>query len=128
LAYALKHRCWESPSIYVLGGNAPILRVTCKSKDIIVVKGESWNSVMTTPNAPNSKPAKRSTHEDAYLLGELIGGVVEEIDRQMTLDDDVTDLRDSLDRAAKDRLEWEKIRSDTYESRSREIDRKWKRY
>jgi hypothetical protein len=53
---------------------------TCKSKDIIVVKGESWNSVMTTPNSPNSKPAKRSSHEDAYLLGELIGGVVEEID------------------------------------------------
>jgi hypothetical protein len=54
--------------------------MTCKSKDIIIVKGESWNSVMTTPNAPNSKPAKRSTHEDAYLLGELVGGVVEEID------------------------------------------------
>ena len=128
MAYALKHRCWEISRIYVLGGNDPILRVTCKSKDIIVVKGESWNSVMTTPNAPNSKPAKRSTHEDAYLLGELIGGVVEEIDRQMTLDDDVTDLRDSLDRLSKDRLQWEKEKSDTYESRSREIDRKWKRY
>lgn len=104
------------------------LWVTCKSKDIIVVKGESWNSVMTTPNSPNSKPAKRSSHEDAYLLGELIGGVVEEIDRQMTLDDDVTDLRDSLDSLSKDRLQWEKEKSDTYESRSREIDRKWKRY
>jgi hypothetical protein len=79
---------------------------------------------MTTPNSPNSKPAKLSNNEDAYLLGELIGSVVEEIDRQMTLDDDATDLRDSLDRAAKDRLEWEKVRSDTYESRSREIDRK----
>jgi hypothetical protein len=124
----LKHRCWESPRIYVSGGNAPIVRVTCKSKDIIVVKGESWNSVMTTPNSPNSKPAKRSSHEDAYLLGELIGGVVEEIDRQITLDDDVTDLRDSLDRLSKDRLQWEKEKSDTYESRSREIDRKWKRY
>ena len=99
-----------------------------KSKDIIVVEGESWNSVMTTPNAPNSKPANRSSHKDAYLLGELIGGVVEEIDRQMTLDDDVTDLRDSLDRLSKDRLQWEKEKSDTYESRSREIDRKWKRY
>jgi hypothetical protein len=92
------------------------------------VKGESWNNVMTTPNSPNSKPVKHSSHEDAYLLGELIGGVVEEIDRQMTLDDDVTDLRDSLDRLSKDRLQWEKEKSDTYESRSREIDRKWKRY
>jgi hypothetical protein len=46
----------------------------------------------------------------------------------MTLDDDVTDLRDSLDRLSKDRLQWEKEKSDTYESRSREIDRKWKRY
>ena len=66
----------------------------------------------------------------------LIGGVVEEIDRQMTLDDDVTDLRDSLDRRSRDRLQWEKEKSDTYESRSREIvgvaspweNRKWKRY
>jgi hypothetical protein len=82
---------------------------------------------MTTPNSPNSKPAKRSSHEDAYLLGELIGGVVEEIDRQITLDD-VTDSQDSLDRLSKDRLQWEKEKSDIYELRSREIDRKWKRY
>jgi hypothetical protein len=83
---------------------------------------------MTTPNSPNSQPTKLSNNEEAYQLGELIGRVVEEIDRQITLDDDGTDLRDSLDRAAKDRLEWEKAKSDTYESRSREIDRKWKRY
>jgi hypothetical protein len=56
------------------------LWMTCKSKDIIIVKGESWNSVMTTPNSPNSKPAQRNSNDDAYLLGELIGGVVEEID------------------------------------------------
>jgi hypothetical protein len=68
---------------------------------------------MTTPSSPQPKPAKRSSHEDADLIGELIGGVVEEIDRQ-TLDDDVTDLRDSLDRLSKEK-------SDTYESRSREI-------
>jgi hypothetical protein len=74
---------------------------------------------MTIPNSPNSKPAKRSSHEDAYLLGELIGGVVEEIDRQITIEDDVTDLRDSLDRLSKDRLKWKKARSDTYELRSR---------
>ena len=92
------------------------------------MKGESWNIVMTTPNSSNSKPVKPSSNEDAYLLGELIGGVVEEIDRQITLDDDVTDLRDSLERISKDRLQWERARSDTHESRSREIDRKWKRY
>ena len=56
------------------------LWVTRQSKDIIVVKGESWNSVMTTPSLPNSKPAKHSSHEDAYLLGKLISVVVEEID------------------------------------------------
>jgi hypothetical protein len=83
---------------------------------------------MTTPSSPQPNPAKRSSHEDAYLIGELIGSVVEEIDRQITIDDDVTDLRDSLDRLSKDRLQWEKVKSDTYESRSREIDRKWKRY
>jgi hypothetical protein len=83
---------------------------------------------MNTPSSPHSKSNKLASYEDAYLLGELIGGVVEEIDRQMTLDDDVTDLRDSLDRLSKDRLQWEKEKSDTYESRSREIDRKWKRY
>ena len=46
---------------------------------------------------------------------------MEDIDRQITLDDDVTDLRDSLDRLSRDRLQWEKEKSDTYESRSREI-------
>jgi hypothetical protein len=83
---------------------------------------------MTTPNLPNSQPAKLSNSEEAYRLGELIGHVVEEIDRQLTLDDGSTNLFDSLDRAEKDRLEWKKDKFDTYESRSREIDRKWKRY
>jgi hypothetical protein len=64
---------------------------------------------------------------DACLLGRLIGSVVEEIDRQITIDD-VTDLRDSLEHVAKDRLQWEKVRSDTYESRNRAIDSNWKRY
>jgi hypothetical protein len=82
---------------------------------------------MTTPSSPQPKPAKRSSHEDAYLLGELIGGVVEEIDRQITIDD-VADLRDSLEHVAKNRLQWEKVRSNTYESRSRAIDSNWKRY
>lgn len=101
--------------------------MTNKSHDIIVVEGESSVSSMTTPNSPNSESNKLISYEDAYLLGELIGGVVEHIDRQMTIDDE-SDLLDNLDGVVTDRLQWEKEKSDTYESKCREIDRKWKRY
>jgi hypothetical protein len=103
----------------------PVIR---KSQDIIVVKGESWNIAMTTPNSPNSRPAKIRDHEEAYLLGELIAGVVEDLDRRLTIDDLSPNFLDSLDRVKKDRLECKKDKIDTYESRSREIDGKWKRY
>jgi hypothetical protein len=83
---------------------------------------------MTTPNSPHDRSNKLTDNDAAYQLGKLVGDVVEEIDRNLTLDDDVTNFRNSLDLAKKDRLEWRKDKFDTYESRSREIDRKWKRY
>jgi hypothetical protein len=79
-------------------------------------------------NTPHSETTKLSNNENAYKLGGFVGSVVEEICNHLTLDDEVATLPDSIDQVEKDRLEWVRSRSNTYESGSRAIDRKWRRY